>query len=127
MPQLLQSDATSAASGAFSDGDVSAQTCIPCETAHGLTKKIASSRIKSATPRLPRQQRGPQLVERAARRAKHTVPSTITPQMRDRILSELAGGRSVVQIAKEYAVREVTVIELWIRHDQRTAFRRNAA
>jgi hypothetical protein len=57
---------------------------------------------------------------------KHTVPGSITREMRALILSELRGGRSAVQVAKEYNVVVAVVLEIWCRDIERRVLGRAA-
>lgn len=61
-------------------------------------------------------------------RKRHTVPSTITPQMQALIVSEWRGGRSAVEIAKVYSTAADVVLDLVARSQAReiAALRRAA-
>jgi hypothetical protein len=66
------------------------------------------------------QGKAPQAIDRGRQFPKrHTVPSTITPQMQALIVSEWRGGRSAVQIAKEYSTIADVVLDLVARHQAR--------
>lgn len=66
-----------------------------------------------------RQSAGPQLVAPARKatnaRRVHTVPSTLTRQMRDEIAEAVSFGRSIAQTAKEYNCDRCVVTEVWLR------------
>jgi hypothetical protein len=65
------------------------------------------ARIDCESASAPMEQPRPQRIGAARKPVKHTVPGTLTPQMQKMIVSELRGGRSVVQVAKAYDVAAV--------------------
>lgn len=71
---------------------------------------------------------GPQAVEPSRKAVKrlHQVPGTVPAGIRALIVSELRGGRSAVQVGKEYGVVVGVVLEFFVRDVERRVMARAA-
>lgn len=75
---------------------------------------LAGHSSDSAVNRRPAQRERVQSIDLARKAPNRKFPS---PPIQALIVSELRGGRTVVQVAKVYQVCTATVLEVWLRHE----------